>query len=344
VLAYLILVHSSPRQLAKLVNALQGPDVQFFVHVDRKVEAGQFRYMLRRHRNVKFVRPRVIIEWGGWNMVQAELLMMRYALRAGATHLILLSGHDYPVWSNRRIKEYFLNTTNSHIEHYRMPSRFWDRGALNRIRQRWLCDDPIPIRSELWFRTFGRVWRAVWHRIIRKPGNLLLKIGYELGLRRQPPSQLAPYVGSQWWTMDRRSAEYVLEFVKTRPDVVRFFRHSHVPDESFIQTVLMNSPLADTVVNNNLRYLEWDGAFSPRVLDLGDLDAIVDSGAAFARKLVLTATPKQPSSEPLARALSERRKREQESDAAPRRPPREVEIVTEPPPRVRELSEALRER
>jgi hypothetical protein len=156
-LAYLMLVHNSPRQVARLVNALQGPDVAFFIHVDRKVDIGQFRYMLRHHRNVKFIRPRYVIEWGGWRMVDAELLLMRYALKRGARYMVLMSGMDYPVWSNRRIREFFAETDQNFIEHYRIPSRFWDRGALNRIRQYWVSDDPINIRSDLWFRTGGKV-------------------------------------------------------------------------------------------------------------------------------------------------------------------------------------------
>ena len=103
VLAYLILVHKSPRQLARLVEALQHPRVAFFVHVDDMAEEAQFRYMLRTHENLYFVRPRHVVEWGGWKMVEAELTLLRSALAAGAEHMILLSGSDYPVWSNDRL-------------------------------------------------------------------------------------------------------------------------------------------------------------------------------------------------------------------------------------------------
>ncbi|MCZ6836377.1 MAG: glycosyl transferase, partial [Planctomycetota bacterium] len=74
-LAYLILEHKSPRQLTRLIEALQHPEVTFFVHIDAKVEPGQFRYMTRRWKNVHFLpkQQRRFIEWGGWNMVGAEL-------------------------------------------------------------------------------------------------------------------------------------------------------------------------------------------------------------------------------------------------------------------------------
>jgi hypothetical protein len=145
---------------------------------------------------------------------------------------------------------------------------------LNRVRQWWLCDDPIPLRSRLWRRTAGRIWRSVWHRLIRYPLNLGMKLLFELGLRRSTPSGFTFYLGSQWWALSRACAEYMLDFTEKRRDIVRFYRHSHVPDEGFFQTVVMNSPLRDAVVNDNLRFIEWDGGFNPRVVDLNDLDGI----------------------------------------------------------------------
>jgi hypothetical protein len=321
VIAYLLLVHTSPRQVARLIEALNGPDVIFFVHVDRKVDTGQFRYMVRHYKNVKFVWPRLSIEWGGWNMVEAELTMVRWALRFGATHLSLLSGMDYPAWSNTRLREILLNTDKSYMEHFRIPSAFWDRGAVNRVRQYWLCDDPFPIRNRLWRKTVGRVWRGVWNRVIRKYSNLALKVGFELGIHRKPPNGLIPYVGSQWWSLSRGAAQYVVDYAAEHPEVIRFYRHCHVPDEGFFQTVLMNSPLRDTIEETNLRYVEWDGSFNPRVLELSDLEAIVRSGNAFARKVVLGAA-KEPngrvaSSDALIKALDQRRETEEASHSSP---------------------------
>jgi len=316
VLAYLILVHKSPRQLARLIDALQHPDVTFFVHVDDKVEDAQFRYMTRQQGNVRFIGPRQVVEWGGWNMVEAELALTRAAVKAGADYLVLLSGSDYPVWSSRRLFNFFSATEKCYLEHYRIPSRYWDRGGLNRVRQWWLCDDPIKLRSRVWRRTAGRIWRSVWHRLIRYPLNLTMKLCFELGLRRRTPAGLTFYVGSQWWAMSRACAEYMLDFRARHRDIVRFYRHSHVPDEGFFQTVIMNSPLRDQVVNDNLRFIEWDGGFNPRVLDQNDLEAILKSGAAFARKISLGGE-KDPggrliNSEPLLHAMDEVRRREAE--------------------------------
>jgi hypothetical protein len=70
-----------------------------------------------------------------------------------------------------------------------------------------------------------------------------------------------------------------------RPDIVGFFRHTYIPDELFFHTMLLNSPMRDTVVNENLRFIAWDpGRPNPRTLVRGDLEVLRRSGKLFARK------------------------------------------------------------
>jgi hypothetical protein len=239
---------------------------------------------------------------------------MRWALRFGATHMTLLSGMDYPIWSNRRLRQELLNSDTSYIEHFRIPSVYWDRGAVNRVRQYWLCEDPIRVRSRVWLRTGGRIWKPVWHRVIRRLCNLALTLGFDLGIRRPLPSGFIPYVGSQWWSLSRECAQYVMDFLEKNPRVVQFYRHSHVPDEGFIQSVLMNSPLQEKIQPVNLRYVDWDGHNNPCVLELNDLDLILQSGCAFARKIVMGATKdssgRAANSDSLVRAIEQIRQAE----------------------------------
>jgi hypothetical protein len=75
---------------------------------------------------------------------------------------------------------------------------------------------------------------------------------------------------------------------------VRFFRYVDVPDEIFFHTIVLNSPLRDTVVNDDLRYLEWrepELAGGPALLGESDFDKIMSSGDLFARKFDITVDP-----------------------------------------------------
>ena len=69
-----------------------------------------------------------------------------------------------------------------------------------------------------------------------------------------------------------------------------FFRRVLIPDELFFQTILLNSPLRDRIVNDNLRYMDWSrpNVPLPAVLGTGDLPQLQQSPALFARKFDVT--------------------------------------------------------
>lgn len=112
-------------------------------------------------------------------------------------------------------------------------------------------------------------------------------------LRPELPLGMIPFGGSQWFCMRRRHVRYILEFLTEHPVVRRFFEHVGIPDESFFQTILMNSPYRTEVTNTNLRYVAWspvslDGhAYEEgdtRFLTMQDYPALLRSDSLWARK------------------------------------------------------------
>ena len=87
-----------------------------------------------------------------------------------------------------------------------------------------------------------------------------------------------------YWCFARTLVEHVQRFVRANPEYVRFFEHVFVPDELFFQTIVMNSPLRDSVENDNLRYLDWSREPAPAVLGRDDLPALLSSSKLYARK------------------------------------------------------------
>ena len=64
-IAYMIAAHTDPVQLGKLVKSLEGPDVDFFVHIDKKCSITPFEQSLNGLDGVNFVKKRVCTNWGG---------------------------------------------------------------------------------------------------------------------------------------------------------------------------------------------------------------------------------------------------------------------------------------
>ena len=264
-LAYIVSAYKLPEQLTRLVLRLSTEDSWFFIHVDRKTDDDVYRRMTRSlasAANVRFL-PRHACHYGGFGHVQATLKGIDAIVRGGLSfdHTILLTGQDYPLKSNAEIHAFFRRRRGrSFMEHFSLPTTAWVRGGIERI--------------------------TVWH--VRVGGrHLRLRPRPRLGLARQFPAGLRPFGGSSYWCLSRDCTGYVHEFVRQNRRYTRFFRFVDVPDELFFQTIVLNSPFRDDVVNDDLRYLEWRDprvASGPAVLESRDFGKLASSGKLFARK------------------------------------------------------------
>jgi hypothetical protein len=79
--AYLIMVHKNPRQMARLIHSLNHPDVDFFIHVDKKSDAQPFK-QISSMKHVNFISDRIDVDWGGFGGVEATLSLMNWTLIA----------------------------------------------------------------------------------------------------------------------------------------------------------------------------------------------------------------------------------------------------------------------
>lgn len=112
--------------------------------------------------------------------------------------------------------------------------------------------------------------------------------GTHLGLRawRAPFSPgFSCYRGSDWFSLSRAAVEVLLETSPRRSRLLRHYRRTLFPSESFVQTMLANDARL-RLSGDTRRYSRWDGphATGPSVLRRGDLNAVLRSGADFARK------------------------------------------------------------
>jgi hypothetical protein len=257
-LAYIVSAYRLPEQLVRLLRRLDDGNATFVVHVDRKTDAATFRRMREGAagvRNVTFLE-RHVCHWGGWGHVRASLKGIARLVESGADfdYAVLLTGQDYPLRAPAAIGGYLAESDGrSFLRHFPLPQPAWDgRGGLDRFE----------------------TWHVLWYR----------RLHVRLPLRRRIPGGLTPYGGSPYWFLPRDVIAWIHEYVVTHPKYVRFFEHVFVPDELFFQTLVLNSPHRDSVVDANLRYIDWSTTPGPKVLRADDLDALRASGMLFARK------------------------------------------------------------
>jgi hypothetical protein len=74
---------------------------------------------------------------------------------------------------------------------------------------------------------------------------------------------------------------------------VNFFKYVFIPDEIFFQTIILNSPFKENVIDNDLRCIDWSGrgGFRPTIWCKDDLEELSKSAALFARKFDTNVDP-----------------------------------------------------
>ena len=244
-IAYLILVHNTPKHLQRLITALSSGSSSFFIHLDKKSNIDDFLGI--KGNNVHFTRKRVPVFWGDFSIVEATLILLRTALadRCNFDRFVLLSGADYPLRSASYIEQFFESNPNKEfINLVAMPSE--------------VAGKPIARLTTYKLRPGDRTISKVIRKVLMRVGVLPRKRDYKTYL-----GDLAPYGGSAWWALSREACDFILTFVKNEIQVVDFFKNTICSDESFFQTILGNSHFRSRIVRN-LTYADWSaGESSP---------------------------------------------------------------------------------
>ncbi|MEO6522310.1 MAG: beta-1,6-N-acetylglucosaminyltransferase [Mucilaginibacter sp.] len=260
-LAHLILAHTMHNQLARLIKRLHHPDADIYIHVDKKTDIAQFND-LQLTVPVFFITTRVSVDWGNYNMIEATLNSFEEitSKNTSYTHINLLSSQDYPLKNASQIQNFlFDNLGKTFMRSYAIPEE-WDE-PLGRLTRYNFGDYKFP----------GK--------------HLLQNLANRILPDRKTPAGLKMYGRSQWFTITPQCALYVINYLKNNPSVRLFFKHTWACDELVFQTILLNSPLKDSIVNDHLRYIKFKrGDSRPKTLTMTDASDLTASGKLYARK------------------------------------------------------------
>ena len=267
-MATLITLYKQPQLAESLLRAMKHPGFHFYLHIDKKVDIKPYEYLFN-FPNVFLIRKRFDIKWAGYSMVEALLEGMDQALNSGYKYDFInhLSGQCYPLKPMTQIHDFFeANKDRNFLACEMAPSDWW-KGARMRYEDYHFQDSNMP----------GS------YRFAKLLSTVLPK--------RKLPFPYTLYGGllGAYWTITAEAARYILEYLKENKKARDFFRRTWGPDEFLFNTLIMNSPLKETVVNNNYRYIDWsEGGWHPKILKAEDFDKLAQTGAFFARKFDLT--------------------------------------------------------
>lgn len=223
-IAYLVLAHADPKHFQRLTNAIDYK-AKIFVHLDAKSNIKEFK-SLSLPESVQFLEERVSVFWGSMSMIDATLKLIEAALKSEEefSHLVLISGSDYPIKRSDFIYETFAKNPNHEFIKYldmrESPHYF------RHIRQKWF-------RTPL-LHTSNKALKFI-EEGIRYVCN------HKLRFKNSWDKSIIPYFGSQWWALTPNCARYILEYVDKNPRFYAMNKYTFSPDEHFFHTIVGNS-------------------------------------------------------------------------------------------------------
>lgn len=273
-IAVLIQCHKNAKQINLLLNKLNHPDIDCYLHIDRKAD---FEEQIIHRKNV-FVLPRekrVSVEWAQISQVDATLNLLHMANGGGGyDYYWLISGQDWPLCSADAIIEFFEKAKKTNFVRYRNSKNHGTHRQNN-----------LDKRNQIYFPAW-LIGRKLWQKIIKR-GWVELSGGYSRTWKIFERKQIEMnfYFGSQWWALHHETVRWIVQYLIAHPEFYKFYKNTTCPDESFFQTLVMLSPYADENTDY-LTYLHFQkGANSPDILRKKDMENAKRSGYLMMRKV-----------------------------------------------------------
>jgi len=273
---FLISAYKNGKTIIELINQLDSADSFFYIHIDKKsplFESPDIQE-IKTKPNVFFIENRIKVNWGGFSHLKAIICLVREALKnEELSYLHLMSDSCLPIKTRKEIFDYFeKHSGKEFIEYLSLPSPNWAGGGLVRIT-RYHLHDFINLRSKL----------------KKRIEKYFVKLQAIIGIKRRLPTDFQNYYGGcTYWSLSRNFLGYAVNYIDQNPRFYEAFKHSFCAEEILIHTLLLNSPFVDNVMNDNLRYIDWENRNGnrPANLDDSDLPKLLSTEKLFARKFV----------------------------------------------------------
>jgi hypothetical protein len=267
-ICFLILAHKNGPQIKTLIRTLLlCPYAHIVVHVDRKSES-VFRFLaaeFETQSRVTVLEKRYKVFWGSYSQIRATLELLRESQSTGAERVCLISGQDMPVVHPAEIEEFFKKAPDrEYFTSFKLPDPQWAESGMHRLLYYYFNSARFP-------------------RAVKKLNALTITMQRVTGFQRS--LDFVPYGGSNWVNLTQRAVKYVLDVTDNDKGFLNRFKFTRSADEIFIQSILMNSPFAKQVENDDLRLVDWSGPEYPRIFRSEDYNRLVSAkGKLFARK------------------------------------------------------------
>ena len=272
--AYLIMAHTQPELLKKLLERLDDERNDIYLHIDSKAEDYPISDVAAVLKKSKCIfTERTDVKWGSYSQIHCEMILLKESVKTEHAYYHLLSGMDLPIKSQDEIHTFFDKYAGLEFVDEDLPEI--NESALSRVK---------------YFHTFyGKA--GSMEDIL---GAVETKLQRFMGINRLKNEENVIFQkGRNWFSITHGLAKLVVDKEEW---IRRIFEKTVCGDEVFLQTVARNSEYAEKICNPNTmpeipdtRLIDWarGNNNNPYLFRETDLEELKNSSALFARKFDL---------------------------------------------------------
>ena len=269
-IAFILLCHKDPDAIVRQAKQLTAVGDYISIHFDARAPKDAFEKIksgLADNPNVTFAKKRIKCGWGEWSLVEATLYAVEAAVDAfpRASHFYMVSGDCMAIKSADYAHRFLDNDDIDYIESFDYFESDWIKTGFREER----------LIYRHWFNERTQKTLFYWSFWTQR----------RLNITRDIPKDIQIMIGSQWWCLRRRTIEAILEFCKKRRDVIRFFRTTWIPDETFFQTLVRHLVPSKEINTRTLTFLMFTDYGMPVTFYNDHYDLLLSQDALFARKI-----------------------------------------------------------
>ncbi|MBO5159648.1 MAG: glycosyl transferase [Lachnospiraceae bacterium] len=272
--AYLIMAHTQPDLLKKLLELIDDERNDIYLHMDSKAKDYPLEEVISVLRKSKCTfTERTDVKWGSYSQINCEMVLLKEAVKTEHSYYHLLSGMDLPIKSQDEIHAFFEKYEGLEFVDEDLPEI--SESALSRVKY-----------SHKFYGKAGSIKDILG--AFETKGQKLFGVN-----KTKAYDDIIFQKGRNWFSITHGLAKLTVD---KESWIQKVFRTSVCGDELFLQTVARNSEFANQICNVNTmpeipdtRYIDWERGSNnnPYVFKEEDYELLKAARALFARKFDL---------------------------------------------------------
>ena len=272
--AYLIMAHTQPELLKKLLQMLDDERNDIYLHIDSKSKDYPLEEVAEIPKKSKCIfTERTDVKWGSYSQINCEMVLLKEAIKTEHAYYHLLSGMDLPIKTQDEIHEFFEKHAGLEFVDEDLPKI--SDAALSRVKYAHKFYGKAGSAKDILGALSTKGQRLLGVDKTKKYGDIIFQ------------------KGRNWFSITHGLAKLVVEKEAWIKEV---FEKSVCGDEMFLQTVARNSEYASKICNPNTmpdvpdtRYIDWERGSNnnPYVFREADFEELKKASGLFARKFDL---------------------------------------------------------